>query len=92
MIDIYSRKADLVMVIGEVNAKSHNWSTTDTIIPEGVQLDSIKSLCGMKQLILESAQILQKSSSCIDLIFTNQTSIVRIQVWTYSCTLNVPIR
>ena len=65
MIDIYSRKADLVMVIGEVNAKSHNWSTTDTIIPEGVQLDSIKSLCGMKQLILESAQILQKSSRCI---------------------------
>ena len=77
IIDIYNRKADFVlMVIGDFNAKSCNSSTNDTTTPEGAQLDSITSLYGMKQLILEPAHILQQSSSCIDFIFTNQPNIV----------------
>ena len=52
MIDFYSRKADLVLMIGDFHAKSHNCLTTDTTTPEGAQMDSITSLCGMKQLIL----------------------------------------
>ena len=58
MIDFYSRKADLVLVIGDFNAKSHNCLTTDTTTPEGAQMDPITSLCGMKQLISELANIL----------------------------------
>ena len=53
IIDIYSRKADFVLMIGDFNAKSCNWSINDTTTPEGAQLDSIKSLYGMKQLISE---------------------------------------
>ena len=33
--DIYSRKADFVMMIGDFNAKSYNWSINDTTTPEG---------------------------------------------------------
>ena len=67
-------------MIGNFNAKSCNWSINDTTTPEVAQLDSITSLYGMKNLILEPNHILQQSSSCIDLIFTNQPNIVMIQV------------
>ena len=76
IIDICSRKADFVLMIGDFNAKSSSWSTNNTTTPEGAQLDSITSLYGMKQLISEPTHILQQSSSCIDLIFTNQPNIV----------------
>ena len=75
IIDIYSQKADFVLMIDDFNAKSCNWSTNDTTTPEGA-LDSISSLYGMNQLIKEPTNILQQFSSCIDLIFTNQLNIV----------------
>ena len=58
-------------MIDGFNAKSCHWSINDITFPEGAQLDSITSLYGMKQLISEPSHILQQSSSCIDLIFTN---------------------
>ena len=48
IIDIYSRKADFVLMIGDFNVKSTNWSTNDTTTPEGAQLDFIISSYGMK--------------------------------------------
>ena len=71
-----SWKVDFVLMIGDFNVKSCNWSINDTTTPEGAQLDSITSLYGMKQLISEPTHILQQSSSCIDLIFTDQPNIV----------------
>ena len=59
IMDIYSRKADFVLMIGDFNVKSCNWSINDTTTPEGAQLDSITSLYGMKQLISEQTHILQ---------------------------------
>ena len=76
IIDIYSRKADFVLMIGDFNVKFCIWSINDTTTPEGTQIDAITSLYGMKQLISEPAHILQQYSSCIDLIFTNQSNIV----------------
>ena len=72
IIDIYS----FVLIIADFNAKPCNWSINDTTTPEGAQLDSITSFYGMKQLISEPTHILQQSSSCIDLIFANQSIIV----------------
>ena len=63
-------------MIGDFNVKSCNWSTNDTITPEGAQLDSVTSWYGMKQLIPEPTYILQQSCKCIDLIFTNHPNIV----------------
>ena len=51
IIDIYSQKADFVLMIGDFNADSCNLSINDTTTPEGAQLDSFKSFYGMKQLI-----------------------------------------
>ena len=76
IIDIYSRKADFVLMIGDFNAKSCHWSIIDTTTPEGARLGSITSLYGMKQLISEPTHILQQSSSRIVLIFTNQPNTV----------------
>ena len=59
IIDVYSRKADFVLVIGDFNVKSCNWSIDDTTTPEGAQLNSITPLYGMKQLISEPTHILQ---------------------------------
>ena len=63
-------------MIGDFNAKCCNWLINDIATPGGVQLDSITSLYGTKQLISEPAHILQQSSSCINPIFTNQLNIV----------------
>ena len=48
IIDIYSWKADFVLMMSDFNAKSGNWSINDTTTPEGAQLNSITSLYGMK--------------------------------------------
>lgn len=75
IIDIYNRKADFVLKIGDFNAKSYNWSINDTKTPEGTQLDSVTYLYGMKQLVSEPTHMFQHSSSCIDHNFTNQSNI-----------------
>ena len=78
--DIYSRKADFVLMIGDIDAKSCNRSTNDTTTPEGAQLDYITSFYGMKQLISEPSHILHQSSGCMEIIFTSQANIVRDSV------------
>ena len=74
--DIYSRKVDFVLAIGDFNAKSCNFSVKDTITPEDAHLKSFTCLYEMKQLISEPTHILQHSSSCIDVIFTDPPNIV----------------
>ena len=39
-------------------------------------MESLTLLYGMKQLIAELAHVLENSSSCVDLIFTNQPNLV----------------
>ena len=43
---------------------------------EGTQLDYLTSLYRMKQVITEPPHILENSSSCIDLIFSNQSNLI----------------
>ena len=43
---------------------------------EGVQIDSVTLMHGLEQLICNSTHILSNSTSCIDLIFTNQPNLV----------------
>ena len=63
-------------MIRDFNAKSSNLSSNDTTTAEGVQLDYLTSLYGMKQVITEPTHILENSSSCIDLIFSNQPNLI----------------
>ena len=43
---------------------------------EGIQVDSITTSYGLSQIISDPTHILPNSSSCIDLIFTNQPNLV----------------
>ena len=66
----------LTTIIGDFNAKSCNWYSHDKTNFEGSNIESITSQFGLHQLINEPIQLLQSSSSCIDLIFTSQPNIV----------------
>ena len=81
IINIYSRKADFVLLIGGFNAKSYNWSINNTKTSEGAQLGSISSLYGMKQLISEQTHILQRFSSCILILLTLFSRTIPILSW-----------
>ena len=56
--------------------RSKSWWVHNITNNEGTQIQSISSLYGFSQLISEPTHILQNSSSCIDLIFTDQPNLV----------------
>ena len=76
VVDISKSNPHFLLLIGDLNAKSSNWSSNDTTTAEGAQLDYFTSLYGMKEVITEPTHILGSSASCIDLILTNQPNIV----------------
>ena len=74
--NISSTNLHFILVIGNFNAESSNWLSNDTTTAEGAQLDYLKSLYGIKQVITEPTRILENSSSCIDLTFSNQSNLI----------------
>ena len=66
----------MLVVIGDLNAKSKNWHPSDRTTYEGNIIETITSHFGLHQLIHDPTHILGKSSSCIDLIFTSQPNMV----------------
>ena len=76
LINIEGLKPNFTVLLGDYNARSRSWWASDTIPPEGKQLDVLTSSYGLQQLVNEPTHILPSSSSCIDLIFTDQPSLV----------------
>ena len=76
LADITNRNPHFMLLLGDFNAKSKTWFINDQSSRESTQLESLTSLYGMKQLITEPTHVLENSSSCIDLIFTNQPNLV----------------
>ena len=66
----------MISVLGDFNAKSHNWCKNNVTSHEGSMIDAVTSNYGRHQLTQELTHILSLSSSCIDLIFTSQPSLV----------------
>ena len=64
------------VILGDFNAQSKSWWYGDSTTVEGTRLDSLVSTHGFNQLISEPTHILQNLLSCIDLIFTDQPSLV----------------
>ena len=64
------------IIIGDFNARSNNWCSSDKITYELKKLESLTSQCGLKQVISDPTYILESSSSCIDLILTSQPNLV----------------
>ena len=57
-------------------AKSSNWYKHDKTTYEGSEIEAITSRFGLKQLIQEPRHILSNTSSCFNLVFTSQHSLV----------------
>ena len=75
LCDINKRKPYLSIITGNFNARSSTWWPKDTDTPEGLKLFSLTSSNAFSQLINEPTHIQGNSSSCIDLIFTNQENL-----------------
>ena len=67
---------DLVIIVGDFNAKLSIWKSDDPDTVEGIEISAITSSYGLTQIISEATHILPNSSSCIDLIFTNQPNMI----------------
>ena len=67
---------NLIFIVGDFNAKLSNWNHDDPDTDEGIEISTITSSYGLTQIINEPTHILPNSSSCIDLLFTNQPNMV----------------
>ena len=74
--DIQSLNPDLSVILGNVNARSKNWWVDYTQTSEGSWINSLTTSYGFRQLISEPTHILKNFSSYIDLIFTDQPSLI----------------
>ena len=74
--NVFDNQPQFVIILGDFNAKLSNWRAEDISSYEGIKLESVTSLFGLKQLISEPTHLLPNSTSCIDLIFTNHPNLV----------------
>ena len=66
----------MLVVIGDLNAKSKNWYPLDTTTYESNAIKTITSHFGLHELIYDHPHTLEESLSCIDLSFTSQHNMV----------------
>ena len=74
--EINTFKPDFSLILGDFNARSKSWWKNDINTIEGTKLDSVTTSYGLQQLITQPTHLLADSSSCIDLIFTDQPSLI----------------
>ena len=73
--NINKRKPSLSVVTSDFNSRSSSWWSKDNDIIEGLKLFTLTSSNGLSQLINEPTHIQTNSTSCRDLIFTNQENL-----------------
>ena len=73
--EINNRKPSLSVITGDFNARCSSWWSNDINTTEGLKLFSSTSSNGLTQTIKEPTHIQANSSSCIDLIFTDQQNL-----------------
>ena len=73
--DIRKRKPSLCVITGDFNARPSSWWPKDISTTDGSKLFSLTSSNGFSQLIKEPKHIQTSSSSCTDLIFTDQPNL-----------------
>ena len=76
LLHLASFKPHLLLMTSDFNARSSSWWSGDVDNIEGARLESITFFYGLHQIINEPTHILPSSSSCIDLIFTNQPNMI----------------
>ena len=73
--DMNNRKPSLSVVTGDFNSRCSSWWSNNINTTERLKLLSLTSSNGFTQLIHEPTHIQANSSSCIDLVFTDQPNI-----------------
>ena len=73
---IITKNPLFVLITGDFNIRSSNWRKNDLFTSGGTQVYSLTTSYGLSQIISDPTHILPNSSSCIDLIFTNQPNLV----------------
>ena len=73
--DINYRKPFLSVVTGDFNSRCSSWWSDDINTTEDLKLFSSSPSNGFSQLIQDPTHILGHSSSCIDLLFTDQPNL-----------------
>ena len=66
----------LIVLIGDLNAKSKNWYSHDKTSHEGNEIENVTAQFGLQQIIKEPTHISNTSSSWIGLIFTSQPDLI----------------
>ena len=66
----------LVVLLGDINAKSCKWCKNHITTSEGEAIDNVSSQFGLHQLSNEPTHILESYSSSIDLIVTSQPKLI----------------
>ena len=74
--DVFFCSPSFLLIRGDFNAKTSSWWRKDSTTSKGIQIEALTCSYGLSQLISSPTHILQNSSSCIDLIFTNQSNLV----------------
>ena len=64
------------MLLGDYNTRNTKWYHHDITTTEGIQYETTTTIYGLQQLTDEPTHIRKNSSSCTDLIFTNQPNLI----------------
>ena len=76
LYQIQQFRSSFVVILRDFNARSKSWWNEDITSNKGSQTDSLTTPYGLEQFIPVPTQILPNSSTCIDLIFTDQSNLV----------------
>ena len=69
-------KSQFAVILGDFNARSSTWWSKNITNINGTLNDLLTTTHGFKQLISDAAHIFPQSTSCIDLIFTDQPNYI----------------
>ena len=75
------------IILGDFNVRSSVWWTRDKTTMEGTQFESLTTVHSFDELISQPTHLLPQTSSCIDVIFTDQPNLTeqsRTDVLKYS--------
>ena len=68
-------RPSFTIILGNFNARSKSSLPEDVTTHEGTHIGSLITMHGLQQLISHPTHLLANSSSCIDLVFTDQPNL-----------------
>ena len=68
-------RPSFTIILGDFNARSKSWLLEDVTFHEDTHIESLTTMHGLQQLISDPTHLLPNSSSCIDLIFSDQPNL-----------------